>query len=138
MASSKVQLDELKKPKPRYVLELYTIRGMIQEADNMDKGLKTVLGMRAQPQMMPPTQPVQPTALPVPAALSRPHVPPLQPTQKETVSGAGPWDGDIHPYTAINTNLLYSDTTGIDPRIYCTVSSDTEVLQTEGRRKAEG
>jgi len=58
MASSKVQLDELKKPKPRYVLELHTIRGMIQEADNMDKGLKTVLSMRAQPQMMPPTQPV--------------------------------------------------------------------------------
>ena len=44
MASTKVQLDEMRKPNPRYILELHTIRGMIQEADNMDKGLKTVLG----------------------------------------------------------------------------------------------
>ncbi len=43
MASAKSQLEELKKPNPRYVLELHTIRGMIQEADNMDKGLKAVL-----------------------------------------------------------------------------------------------
>jgi hypothetical protein len=48
MASAKVQLEELKKPNPRYVLELHTIRGMICEADNMDKGLKTVLGVRMQ------------------------------------------------------------------------------------------
>ena len=43
MASTKVQLDEMRKPNPRYILELHTIRGMILEADNMDKGLKTVL-----------------------------------------------------------------------------------------------
>ncbi len=43
MASAKSQLEELKKPNPRYALELHTIRGMIQEADNMDKGLKAVL-----------------------------------------------------------------------------------------------
>jgi|SRR6267154_571859 len=43
MASAKYQLEELKQPNPRYVLELHTIRGMIQEADNMDKGLKAVL-----------------------------------------------------------------------------------------------
>ena len=48
MASAKSQLEELKKPNPRYVLELHTIRGMIQEADNMDKGLKVVLQKHAQ------------------------------------------------------------------------------------------
>ena len=50
MAYAKSQLEELKKPYPRYVLELHTIRGMIQEADNMDKGLKAVLQrIQAQP-----------------------------------------------------------------------------------------
>jgi hypothetical protein len=44
MASVRGQLDELEKPNPRYVLELHTIRGMIQEADNMNKGLMTILG----------------------------------------------------------------------------------------------
>jgi hypothetical protein len=34
MASARAQLEELKKLNPRYVLELCTIRGMIQEADN--------------------------------------------------------------------------------------------------------
>ena len=43
MANAKSQLKELTKPNPRYVLELHTIRGMIQEADNMDKGLKAVI-----------------------------------------------------------------------------------------------
>jgi len=120
MASSRVQLDELKKPKPRYVLELHTIRGMIQEADNMDKGLKTVLGIRAQPHVMPPggvpstsqpppqppsvatpasfAQPVPPTAPAVPAALSRPPVPPLQPTHRKKPSQAAA------PGTAITTH----------------------------------
>ncbi|KAH9057853.1 hypothetical protein EDB87DRAFT_1628559 [Lactarius vividus] len=46
MASTKFQLEECKKPNPRYVLELRTIRGMIEEADNMDKGLRTVLGLQ--------------------------------------------------------------------------------------------
>ena len=43
MAAVKFQLEELKKPYPRYALELHTIRGMIQEADNMDKGFKAVI-----------------------------------------------------------------------------------------------
>ncbi|KAI9512951.1 hypothetical protein F5148DRAFT_560177 [Russula earlei] len=104
MASAKVQLEEFKKPKPRYVLELHTIRGMIQEADNMDKGLKTVLGLRMHPQMMPPggvpsasqpplqqpsaaalppfVPPIPPTAPPVATTLSRPpHGLPLQTSQ---------------------------------------------------------
>ena len=46
MASARAQLEELRKPNPRYVLELHSIRGMIQEADNMDKGLMTVLDLR--------------------------------------------------------------------------------------------
>jgi len=61
MACTKFQLEESKKPSPRYALELRTIRGMIQEADNMDKGLRTVLGLklaawgntRQQPQQPP-------------------------------------------------------------------------------------
>jgi hypothetical protein len=43
MASVKLQIEELKKPNSRYVLEPQTIRGMIQEANNMDEGLKAVL-----------------------------------------------------------------------------------------------
>ena len=43
MAAVKIQLEELDKLNPRYVLELHTIRGMIQEVDNVDKGLKAVL-----------------------------------------------------------------------------------------------
>jgi hypothetical protein len=54
MASVRAQLEELEKPDPRYVLELHTIRGMIQEADNMDKGLKTVLGYGMRCPMMVP------------------------------------------------------------------------------------
>ncbi|KAH9029868.1 hypothetical protein EDB85DRAFT_1502913 [Lactarius pseudohatsudake] len=69
MALSKFQLEESKKLNPRYVLELHTIRGMIQEADSMDKGLRTVLGLKLarqgnapvpqqpQPHSMDPTPP---------------------------------------------------------------------------------
>ncbi|KAH9012698.1 hypothetical protein EDB85DRAFT_2037224 [Lactarius pseudohatsudake] len=46
MASTKYQLEESKKSNPRYILELYIIREMIQEADNMDEGLRTVLGLK--------------------------------------------------------------------------------------------
>ncbi|KAF8274769.1 hypothetical protein EI94DRAFT_1695884 [Lactarius quietus] len=49
MSSIKFQLEEYKKSNPRYVLELHTIRGMVQEVDNMDKGLRTVLGLPRQP-----------------------------------------------------------------------------------------
>jgi hypothetical protein len=45
MASTKYQLGEMTKPNARLILELHTIRGMIQEADNMDKGLNIVLGL---------------------------------------------------------------------------------------------
>ncbi|KAH9972706.1 hypothetical protein BGW80DRAFT_339810 [Lactifluus volemus] len=43
VASTRVQLEEMDKPNPRYILELHTILGMIQEAINTDNGLKTVL-----------------------------------------------------------------------------------------------
>ena len=47
MASTKYQLGEMTKPNPRFILGLHTIRGMIQEADNMDKDLRTALGIAA-------------------------------------------------------------------------------------------
>ena len=93
MASTKVQLEELKKPDPRYVLELHTIRGMIQEADCMDKGLRAVLGIRSQAQMMPhggtssaPQPPPQPPSVVTPAPFAPsipPNAPPLQPHRKK-------------------------------------------------------
>jgi hypothetical protein len=108
MASAKSQLEELKKPNPRYVLELHTIRGMIQEADNMDKGLKAVLqqtqalmargGVPSAPQ--PPPQPpsastssvfpqsVPQTAPPVAPASRPPHTAPLQPAHRKKPSQA--------------------------------------------------
>jgi hypothetical protein len=64
MAAVKIQLEELDKPNPRYVLELHTIRGMIQEADNMDKGLKAAL-------YRVPTHIMQPDG--VPSALQSPQ-----------------------------------------------------------------
>ncbi|KAH9057865.1 hypothetical protein EDB87DRAFT_1628606 [Lactarius vividus] len=91
MASTKSQLEENKKPKPRYVLELHTIRGMIQEADNMDKGLRTVLGLKLatqgsapvpqQPQQPPPTGPTPSFAPPAapPVAIGGPRPPPTAP-----------------------------------------------------------
>ena len=107
MASTKSQLEELNTPNPRYVLELHTIRGMIQEADNMDKGLKAVL-QRTQAHMMavpsapqPPPQPpsattsalfpqsVPPTAPLASAPVSRPlHGAPLQPGHRKKPSQA--------------------------------------------------
>ncbi|KAI0261553.1 hypothetical protein BC834DRAFT_940755 [Gloeopeniophorella convolvens] len=73
MHSTKFQLDELNKPNPRYVLELHTIRGMIQEADNMDKGLRhglAVLGRQlppAFPHASGPSAPQPPPSMAAPA-----------------------------------------------------------------------
>ena len=109
MASVKIQIEELKKPNPRYVLELHTIRGMIQEADNMDKGLKAVLqrtqaqaqmppgGVPSAPQPPPPQPPsaaaasgvlfAQSPAAPPPSTRP-PHAPPLQPAHRKKPSQA--------------------------------------------------
>jgi hypothetical protein len=105
MASVKFQLEEFKKSTPRYVLELHTIRGMIQEADNMDKGLKAVI-QRTQARLMPlggvPSAPQPPSAAsnalfvppvplsapPAPAVSRPPHTPPLQPTHRKKLSQA--------------------------------------------------
>jgi hypothetical protein len=82
MASVRAQLEELEKPNPRYVLELHTIRGMIQEADNMDKGFRAVLGYRTQASVMPsggvPSAP-QPLRLPTSTVSSTPFAPPVPP-----------------------------------------------------------
>jgi hypothetical protein len=102
MAVARAQLEELEKPDPRHVLELNSIRGMIQEANNTDKRLKMALGIRMQgvmhsggipsaPQGTPPPASTISTALfaspidpPLPAAVSRPpHAPPLQPAHRK-------------------------------------------------------
>jgi len=89
MASARAQLAELDKPNPRYVLELHTIRGMKQEADNMDKGMKTVLavlGIRLQGPMMPSggtlSSAPQPPPGPLPVGISP------QFTRPTTLAGA--------------------------------------------------
>jgi len=93
MASTRAQLEELKKPKPRHVLELHIIRGMIQEADNMDKGLKIVLGFRL-PTPLPPVPPgripsvPQPPPRPLSIGIPRPIA---QPTTPAAVQ----WDESI-------------------------------------------
>ncbi|KAH9057856.1 hypothetical protein EDB87DRAFT_975637 [Lactarius vividus] len=76
MASTKLQLEECKKPNPRYVLELHTIRGMIQEANNMDNGLRTVLGLRLATQGNSPVlrQPQQPPPVGSSPSLPRPAI----------------------------------------------------------------
>ncbi|KAI9451044.1 hypothetical protein BJY52DRAFT_1419288 [Lactarius psammicola] len=64
MAPTKFQLEESKRPNPRYVLELHTIQRMTQEADNMDKGLRTALGLKLSAQSAPvPQQPQQPPSI---------------------------------------------------------------------------
>lgn len=74
MASARAQLEELKKPNPRYVLELHSIRSMIKEADNMDKGLKIVLGTRLQSSLVPSGDHLsgvsQPPQRPLPVGIS--------------------------------------------------------------------
>ncbi|KAH9178377.1 hypothetical protein EDB89DRAFT_2239613 [Lactarius sanguifluus] len=76
MASTKCQLEECKKPNPRYVLELHTIRGMIREADNMDKGLRTVLGLKlaARANSPVPQQPQQPPPMGPTPSFPRPAI----------------------------------------------------------------
>ena len=73
MATVRAQLEELEKPNPRHVLELHTIRGMIQEADNMNKGLKTILRYGTQcPMMVPGGVPSAPQLPPPPHRMGMP------------------------------------------------------------------
>jgi len=105
MASVKVQLESLKKPNPRYVLELHKIRGMIQEAENMDKGLRTLLGARTYHR---PTIPARggpwppPPILPPPPSMGIPPPPPPPPftrpgdiTTTQEVASASALDGEM-------------------------------------------
>ncbi|KAI9440238.1 hypothetical protein BJY52DRAFT_131749 [Lactarius psammicola] len=88
MAPTKFQLEESKRPNPRYVLELHTIRGMIQEADNMDKGLRTVLGLKLSAQSAPvPQQPQQPPPMGPTPSFAQPAPPAAPPS---TVGGSRP------------------------------------------------
>ncbi|KAH9178337.1 hypothetical protein EDB89DRAFT_1901877 [Lactarius sanguifluus] len=103
VAPTKFQLEESKKPKPRYVLELRTIRRMIQKADNMDQRLTAVLGIRW-------TQSTSRNSFPAR-------------TLKETVSSAGPWCGNVATATATATDTVSTST----PRAATPVSTDTQV-----------
>jgi len=113
MASVKVQLENLKKPNPRYVLELHTIRGMIQEAENMDKGLRTLLGART---YHPPTIATSsspwppPPILPPPPSMGIPPPPPPPPppftrldapTASQAVPSAPPLEGEMSPWEGL-------------------------------------
>ncbi|KAH9972697.1 hypothetical protein BGW80DRAFT_1312047 [Lactifluus volemus] len=53
MAATKYQLGEVNKRNPRFILGLYTIRVLTQEMDNLDKGLKAMLGVRVRPFVVP-------------------------------------------------------------------------------------
>jgi hypothetical protein len=123
MASTKFQLEESKKPNPRYILELHTIRGMIQEACNMDKGLRVVLGFKvaAQENLPAPQQPQQPPSMGPSPSSAQPAPPAMPPvtvgttvTTKETVSSAGPWRDDIDTHLATGSDNLYTDSTSSD------------------------
>ncbi|KAI9451041.1 hypothetical protein BJY52DRAFT_1419286 [Lactarius psammicola] len=90
MAFTKFQLEESKKPNPRYVLEPRIIQGMIQKADSIDKSLRTVLSLRfavpPQPPQPPSMGPTPSFARPAPAAAPRvtvdePRPPPTTPFQ---------------------------------------------------------
>jgi hypothetical protein len=89
MASTKFQLEESKKPNPRYILELHTIRGMIQEADNMDTGLRTVLGFKLAAQGNPPApqQPQQPPSMGLSPLSAQPAPPAVRPITVGTTAG---------------------------------------------------
>jgi hypothetical protein len=89
MASTKFQLEESKKPNPRYILELQTIRGMVQEAYNMDKGLRIVLGFKLAAQGNPPApqQPQQPPSMGPTPSSAQPAPPAMPPVTVGTTAG---------------------------------------------------
>jgi|SRR6266850_4330991 len=100
MATVRGQLDELEKPNPRYVLELHTIRGMIQEADNMNKGLMTILGhgygMQC-PLMVPgggvpfaPQLPPRPHCMGMPPPFAQPTTPTMSQVDHGSTSTPSP------------------------------------------------
>jgi hypothetical protein len=98
MAVARAQLEELEKPDPRHVLELNSIRGMIQEANNTDKRLKMALGIRMQGVMHSGGIPSAPQGTPPPASTistalfaSPTTRPPFAAsTQKEVTPNTGP------------------------------------------------
>jgi hypothetical protein len=142
MASTKYQLGEMTKPNPRFILELHTIRGMIQEADNMDKGLRTVLGIgvrqsgvapsNSAPPPQPPQQPsnmgntvpfAQPAHPPVPpASAAVPRAPPAptlqqghrkKPSQAQAPASASTPTSTPPPVQAVSTPTPQATTPGM-------------------------
>lgn len=99
MASAKFQLEELKNPNPRYVLELCTIRALIQEADNMDKGLRAVLGIGMDAHRVSldglPSPPQSPPRLSVaiPPLLTQPVVPVAPKADESMERVKSDWEG---------------------------------------------
>ncbi|KAH8994812.1 hypothetical protein EDB92DRAFT_1943532 [Lactarius akahatsu] len=86
-----------------YVLDLYAIRGIIQEADNMDQRLTAVLGVRsAVPhQSQQPPRPTPSFTQPAPAAA------PLV-----TIAGPSPWSGNVDTATAGSKRLHFDSASG--------------------------
>jgi hypothetical protein len=99
MVLARAQLEELKKPNPRYLIELHTIRGMIQEADNMDKGFKTVLMAQAPGPgpMMPSSIPsaLQPPLHPLPMSIPQPFTQPTTTAAAQLDESPSPPDGGM-------------------------------------------
>ncbi|KAH9972701.1 hypothetical protein BGW80DRAFT_1445679 [Lactifluus volemus] len=126
MASTKYQLGELNKPNPRSILELHTIRGMFQEADNMDKGLRTVLGIGTpkSPKGKATTKPKPPPRRKVSAKVNNVETPtttsivtstPASSTPIDTKGGAKRVrDDDVAPgvLTALSPRRVKSDWEG--------------------------
>jgi hypothetical protein len=86
MASVKFQLEENKKPNPRYILELHTIRGTIQE---MYKDLRTTFGFKLAAQGNPqaPQQPQQPPSMGPTPSTAQPAPPTVPPVTVGTTAG---------------------------------------------------
>jgi hypothetical protein len=146
MASTKFQLEESKKPNQRYILELHTIREMVQEASNMDKGLRTVLRFKlaAQRNAPAPQQAQQPPSMgpfaqrappAAPSATRPPATRLFQP--QETVSNAGPWCGDVDTDATTSSNGLYSDPASSYTLYRSSDFTNTQVPEREGCSEAE-
>jgi hypothetical protein len=91
MASAKNQLEELKKPNPQCMLEFYTIKGMIQDAYDMDKGLKAVIERKLAHIIPPSVAPLAqqpPSSSAIANALFVPPVSPAVPPAPAATSGS--------------------------------------------------
>ena len=137
MASVKSQLEELKKPNPRIVLWPQTIRGMTQEADNMDKRLRAVIQRTQAHQMLPcgilsapqPPPPIPTVSTPTPQAATPgitapcPQIP-KSPKGKAPARHKGPTKANnvetptpAHTVASTPTSLTHVDAKGGGKRV---------------------